>query len=276
MTISFGVVMAAAEKLVAGALPSGADWPWVRQTLMRQIVGLISHRRGLRVPWPMPPGADVPIEAADVGSVIARLDTDGWGMPEVSELYEALCERDVRGGRLTKGAGRKATGTYYTPPQVASGMVHLSLTQALEIADEKNPDDPAAAVLAVRVIDPTCGAGVFLVEAARWLAAEHDRRGGTEDLASVIVSCCHGVDRDPVAVDLTKTALWWEVGGRVPITWIDRNVIVGDVLEGDLPPAFAEVFPNPPEPVAEPEPQSVPKPPPVSAGQIGLFGEEPA
>ncbi|GAA4071019.1 hypothetical protein [Nonomuraea soli] len=51
---------------------------------------------------------------------------------------------------------------------------------------------------------------------------------------------------DPIAVDLAKSACWLEIDGALPITFMDRNIIVGSVLAGDLPPRHAEVFPNSP------------------------------
>ncbi|MGW4754357.1 hypothetical protein [Streptomyces chartreusis] len=48
------------------------------------------------------------------------------------------------------------------------------------------------------------------------------------------------MDIDPVAIDVAKTALWLEAGGRVRFTFMDRNVIVGNALDDEMPPAFSE------------------------------------
>src|SRR5439155_25769971 len=71
--------------------------------------------------------------------------------------------------------------------------------------------------------------------------------------APLAADCVFGVDIDPIAVITTRTALWLETDGSVPITWLDRNVIVGNVLNGDQPPRLVERYGgNPPPLTGEP------------------------
>jgi hypothetical protein len=96
---------------------------------------------------------------------------------------------------------------------------------------------------------------MFLASAARYVARRYVQRiTGLHEPAALLIrqvlpevmDCCvFGVDIDPIAVDLAKSALWLELDGEQPITFMDRNVIVGNVLEGDLPPRLAEILPNP-------------------------------
>jgi hypothetical protein len=78
---------------------------------------------------------------------------------------------------------------------------------------EAEADDPASALLGVTVIDPACGSGHFLLAAGRRIATRlaSARAGGVasaEDfrhaLRDVARSCIYGVDRNPMAVELTK------------------------------------------------------------------------
>jgi hypothetical protein len=77
---------------------------------------------------------------------------------------------DIPAGRffLRAGAGRKATGSYYTPHAFVRFLVRATL--APQIA-ERSPDaDPnPAAILSLKVVDPATGSGHFLVEACRYL-----------------------------------------------------------------------------------------------------------
>jgi type I restriction-modification system DNA methylase subunit len=84
---------------------------------------------------------------------------------------------------------------------------------------EAEADDPTRALLSVTVIDPACGSGHFLLAAGRRIATRlaRARAGGVasaEDfrhaLRDVARDCLHGVDRNPMAVELTKVALWIE------------------------------------------------------------------
>ncbi len=77
---------------------------------------------------------------------------------------------DIQPGRffVRAGAGRKMTGSYYTPHAFVRFLVRETL--APQIAD-RSPDgepDPRA-ILALKVVDPAAGSGHFLVEACRYL-----------------------------------------------------------------------------------------------------------
>src|SRR5437879_3487721 len=59
-------------------------------------------------------------------------------------------------------AVRKANGVYYTPAYIVRFIVQRTLGK---ICRNRTPGEMAA----VRILDPTCGAGAFLVGAYRWL-----------------------------------------------------------------------------------------------------------
>ena len=78
---------------------------------------------------------------------------------------------------------------------------------------EAEADDPAAALLSVTVLDPACGSGHFLLAAARRIATRlaRARTGGVASpadyrhaLRDVARACIHGVDRNPMAVELDQ------------------------------------------------------------------------
>ncbi|MGO9059851.1 MAG: Eco57I restriction-modification methylase domain-containing protein, partial [Candidatus Binataceae bacterium] len=107
---------------------------------------------------------------------------------------------------------------------------------------EAEADDAAEALLSVTVIDPACGSGHFLLAAGRRVATRlaRARAGGVasaEDfrhaLRDVSRACLHGVDRNPMAVELTKVALWIEtVDPGKPLGFLDVNIRCGDALLG--------------------------------------------
>ncbi|MCX7689053.1 MAG: N-6 DNA methylase, partial [Fimbriimonadales bacterium] len=102
-----------------------------------------------------------------------------------------------------------------------------------------------AAILSLRVVDPACGSGHFLLAAARRLGKELARiRTGEDEPApehiraatrDVITHCIYGVDKNPLAVELCKVALWIESNtGDKPLTFLDHRIRCGDSLVGVL------------------------------------------
>ena len=117
-----------------------------------------------------------------------------------------------------KGNQRKTTGSYYTPDSLVQALLDTALDPVLDRTEEE-AEDPAKALLALTVIDPACGSGHFLLAAARRIATRlaRIRAEGTPSLSDFrhalrdVARCCiHGVDRNPMAVELTKVALWIE------------------------------------------------------------------
>ena len=173
-----------------------------------------------------------------------------WRAMETEELgsvYESLLELQPQLGddgktlvfaseaAEQKGNQRKTTGSYYTPDSLVQALLDTALDPVL---DKTEPDK----LLKLSVIDPACGSGHFLLAAARRIAtrlARH-RAEGTPALSDfrhalrdVARSCLHGVDRNPMAVELTKVALWIEtVDPGLPLGFFDAQIRCGDALLG--------------------------------------------
>ena len=143
-------------------------------------------------------------------------------------------------GAETRGNERKTTGSYYTPDTLVQALLTSALDPVLDRV-QAEADDPAAALLGVKVLDPACGSGHFLLAAGRHIAARvaRLRAGGTAGagyrhaLRDVARACLHGVDRNPMAVELAKVALWIEtVEPGKPLGFLDANLRCGDALLG--------------------------------------------
>ncbi|MCF1502232.1 N-6 DNA methylase [Afifella sp. H1R] len=179
-----------------------------------------------------------------------------WRAMETEELgsvYESLLELQPQLGddgktlvfaseaAEQKGNQRKTTGSYYTPDSLVQALLDTALDPVLD-KTEAEADDPAKALLKLSVIDPACGSGHFLLAAARRIATRlaRIRAEGTPSLADFrhalrdVARCCiHGVDRNPMAVELTKVALWIEtVDPGLPLGFFDAQIRCGDALLG--------------------------------------------
>jgi len=179
-----------------------------------------------------------------------------WRAMETEELgsvYESLLELQPQladdGRSLTfasdaaeqMGNQRKTTGSYYTPDSLVQALLDTALDPVLD-QTEAEADDPAQALLKLSIIDPACGSGHFLLAAARRIATRLARiraegTPSTEDfrhaLRDVARCCIHGVDRNPMAVELAKVALWIEtVDPGLPLGFFDAQIRCGDALLG--------------------------------------------
>jgi hypothetical protein len=240
---------ATATRAAEAHATAGADWADAIHHTMRDLIDRLATAHGLPAPN-LPRPACVAADAA----LDALGPLDGWQVADLGEIHQLLLEltpasgRDgtVRATRPHQGR-RDSQGAWYTPPEVAAAMSRLSIGLAI---DGLAADEDPGAIFDLAVIDPACGAGVLLVDSARYIAGRLAARVSGLDpapvahvragLPVVMTSCIYGVDIDPVAVDLARTALWLEVGGREPFGFMDRNVVVGNALDDVLPPAFVE------------------------------------
>jgi hypothetical protein len=112
---------------------------------------------------------------------------------------------------------RKALGAWSTPPALVAHVLDEVLEPVL---------DARAAPDGLRILDPACGDGRFLIAAAERI----DRRFGR-----VPAGCLHGLDVDPGAVAVARTAL----GDRAEVGCLDA-------LAGTVGSNFDAVVGNPP------------------------------
>ena len=140
---------------------------------------------------------------------------------------------------------RRKSGSHYTPRSLTEPIVRTTLKPILEqLGPQPEPDQ----ILALKVCDPAMGSGAFLVEACRQLGDElvkawhfhkcppklppdedellHARR-------LVAQRCLYGVDKNPMAVDLSKLSLWLATLAKDhPFTFLDHSLRAGDSLVG--------------------------------------------
>lgn len=148
---------------------------------------------------------------------------------------------------------RKSTGSYYTPPELIAELLKSSLMP--QVAEALTAADPEKALAEVTVCDPACGAGAFLVAAARllsWYSAM--TRAGREGSISaelpaarrqVVTGLIHGVDISPLATDITRLVLSAQayVPG-LPNPYLGHRVKCGNSLIGAQPGLMARGIPD--------------------------------
>lgn len=205
---------------------------------------------------------------------LTRVNYRDMGPEELGSVYESLLElvpelqmlSQPSAARLafvgdddsegsTKGNTRKLTGSYYTPDSLVQELIKTALEPVIAETVRGNPERPVEALLALTICDPACGSGHFLLSAARRLADEvalhraaAEREGGAPTsvdyrhaLREVVSHCIFGVDKNPMAIQLAKTALWLEAySPDRPLSFVDHHLQVGDALLGVLDPKVLE------------------------------------
>ncbi|MFN4293823.1 MAG: DNA methyltransferase, partial [Thermoflexales bacterium] len=230
-----------------------------------------------------------------------RVNYAALDVEELGSVYESLLDyhpQIVADGaalrfELAAGSERKATGSYYTPPELVNALIRSALEPVIaerlqwakqmssaggergeggmvrsefgaqpqretgESTARRSPShSPSAAshspnyahfaehaLLSIRVLDPACGSGHFLLAAARRLGKELARIRTGEDepapeqvrlaIRDVVAHCIYGVDKNPLAVELARVALWLESHAEgKPLTFLDHRIQCGDSLVG--------------------------------------------
>ncbi|HEX9440027.1 MAG TPA: DNA methyltransferase, partial [Roseiflexaceae bacterium] len=206
---------------------------------------------------------------------LRRVNYGALDVEELGSVYESLLDyRPVVGAGgasfdLVTGTERKTTGSYYTRPELVQELIKSALVPVIEdrlraAADERRKtkderptllgSDPSSSVLrpsspeeqallSIRIVDPACGSGHFLLAAARRLGRELAKVRSGEDqptpalfrraVRDVIQHCIYGVDLNPLAVDLCKLALWIEGhNAGMPLNFLDHHIKQGNSLIG--------------------------------------------
>jgi hypothetical protein len=200
------------------------------------------------------------------GRVQRPVDYRNLGAEELGSVYESLLELhpqlNAEAGTfelgVAAGSERKTTGSYYTPTSLIRELLDSALEPVVEDRLAEAGRDPAAqeaALLDINVVDPATGSGHFLIAAAHRLARHLARaRTGDEEpapaelraaLRDVVRRCIHGVDINPMAVELCKVALWMEtLDPGKPLSFLDRNIQCGNSLIGVTPALLKAGIPD--------------------------------
>ncbi|MFT4275460.1 MAG: Eco57I restriction-modification methylase domain-containing protein [Rhodopseudomonas sp.] len=182
---------------------------------------------------------------------------------------QSITELEYREGELeeretiAKLSKRKRDGVYYTPEPVVNYLVEQTLgpwfADAKAACGYPAPDAGAptpAAISAyierlaqIRIVDPACGSGAFLISAFRRLLTERvssvadlDRaRSGTASavdeapiIADILRNNVYGVDINPASVEITKLALWLHSArAAAPLSSLEHTIRIGNSLVGE-------------------------------------------
>ena len=148
---------------------------------------------------------------------------------------------------------RKISGSYYTPPDLVVCLLETTLEPVLQAACETA--HPEQALLQIKVCDPACGSGYFLLAAAQRIAqrlaevrsrtSQSAREIQRAALRDVITHCLYGVDDHPLAVEICRVHLWLEgLAPDLPLTPLQQHIRCGNSLLGARPALLEQGIPD--------------------------------
>jgi type I restriction-modification system DNA methylase subunit len=188
----------------------------------------------------------------------------------ITDLEELRAEAVNGGGEAAptaKVSKRRVEGIFYTPAYITRFIVDRTLGRVFDdrwqaILAAREPDKRKAKeqkqawietweayreeLKTIRVLDPACGSGAFLVAAFDALGREYERVNaalaelregqiGLFDLTrTVLNNNLFGVDLNSESVEITRLSLWLKTAERGKrLTYLDSNIKWGDSIVKD-------------------------------------------
>lgn len=202
----------------------------------------------------------------DVQGVKERINYRDLKVEEIGHIYESLLdyaprladtEQEINGRTVMRGTfflddrgmSRKTSGSYYTPRELVQELVSRTLLPVIESRLKEAGDDPTRqeeALLSIKILDPACGSGAFVIAANDALGQRlADLRWQEKDSAhsydeevqnakrDVLSHCIYGVDLNDMAVGLAKVSLWINAASSgKPLNFLDHRIKRGNSLVG--------------------------------------------
>ena len=138
-----------------------------------------------------------------------------------------IIEKIARAHEATYSARqRKLSGTHYTPDNIISYIVAKTVEDALRSIDDHR---------LLKIIDPACGAGLFLLKAFDVICDSlHNRRGylDADEVRAILENCLYGIDIDSTAIKLTQKNLLKKAKAYgVHDADLSNHFLIGDALD---------------------------------------------
>lgn len=191
--------------------------------------------------------------------VLIAVNYGGLDVEEFGSVYEGLLELKLEFNKVEgtdnysvnwqKQAGGREFQSHYTPEELVQPLIKHSLEYLIEdilllyTQKKVSKENTIKALLKLKVCDVACGSGHILLSAARRIALAVARVLTDEEqpnplsirkaMKDVVRNCIYGVDKNPLAVELCKIALWLEAyNPGEPLNFLDHHIKCGDAIVG--------------------------------------------
>lgn len=191
--------------------------------------------------------------------ILIAVNYGGLDVEEFGSVYEGLLELQLTINKIEgteeyscnfDGSNERGkSGSHYTPEELVQPLIKHSLEYLIEDRlkpyqlKKENKENTVTSLLQLKICDVACGSGHILLSAARRVALEIARIQTDEEqpnplairkaMKDVVRNCIYGVDKNPLAVELCKIALWLEAyNPGEPLNFLDHHIKCGDAIVG--------------------------------------------
>ena len=194
-----------------------------------------------------------------------RIDWATRTIAEVGSFYQSIMELqaviDWEKKKFSVEYGdeneRKNTGSFYTAEELITEIIDMSVTPYVDSVIERARERFSGAVDGdvcdemitdvleqLSIIDSACGYGPFLTKTLNVIAIKlagiqsGEKNSSNEDLMSMLgrvaEKCIYGIDINPISVELTKIAIWFEADyPNHPLPKLEQRIKLGNSLLGN-------------------------------------------
>ena len=142
---------------------------------------------------------------------------------------------------------RKKDGVFYTPAYITQYIVQEAIggwlvDKQTQIKAKQHSQEwwqqYASILKSIKVVDPACGSGAFLVKVFDYLQQQWQQVAKHININysyhDILTNNIYGVDINPASVGITKLSLWLKTAHhRQPLTTLDNNIKIGNSLIDD-------------------------------------------
>ena len=224
------------------SMPSGAGRAvgdicvWLRERVSSPLLRSVFDSASV----PDQPGPHVDTGAVKDGC--RRLPGTRFPVMAFGDYHQLCLARPLHGlSGANRANERRSRGVHFTPSSLVDYLTDATLRE------------PAGRETAIRLLDPSCGCGVFLIAAARFLANRQPDVGGpcrVQRLLDVMGASVFGIDINRRAVEWARRSLLlsaWECEptgdhSRLCVPDLRRNLVAADFLATSRPAGFPTGF----------------------------------
>ncbi|KKL53008.1 hypothetical protein LCGC14_2279740, partial [marine sediment metagenome] len=191
----------------------------------------------------------------DLGIGLQSINYSEIGEEEIGSIYEALLDFQPRYKKKDSpiyhfileetDTERKGSGTYYTQKALIDILLRTALKPVVErkLNGLETKKSKLNALLDLKICDPACGGGSFLLASIDYLGKIFAQIEMEEEFPEentlrqarrkILQNCIYGVDLNPMALELAKISLWLKVSVKEkPLTFLDNHLKLGNSLIG--------------------------------------------